>query len=348
MSKIWTKEKIAVLQTYLEIGMTYEEIAIKMDKSIDSVDHAIRRYKLRKYKPVKVTKADVNKDSTVTTLGNLDDKFFEDSKRKAKLKWNVKKSTIKAKEGRAFQSYIVVTDMHVPEHNMIPVKALLYMMDDIKFDGIINLGDYMDMACISHWNKQKKLTSEGMKLKEDYIVGNAVLDEFDKRLPVDADKHFMFGNHEDWYNQFIENNPMLEGMLNPKDELQLEKRGYTVYENYNDIFSIGRLNFTHGIYCGMHYVKKHIDELKTNVMFGHLHSQRERYASSPAKQLAISGYALGCLCDMSPDYMKGKPNKWTHGFAVVNFFEDGTFDVDLKRIVNGRFVYHGKIYDGNK
>ena len=98
----------------------------------------------------------------------------------------------------------------------------------------------------------------------------------------------------------------------------------------------------------MHYVKKHIDECKTNIMFGHLHSGRERFESSPAKQLAIAGYAVHCLCDMAPDYMKNRPNKWTHGFAIVHFFEDGSFDVDLKRIVNGRFVYNSKIYDGNK
>ena len=46
--------------------------------------------------------------------------------------------------------------------------------------------------------------------------------------------------------------------------------------------------------------------------------------------------------------LKNKPNKWTHGFAVVHFFPNGDFDVDLKRIVRGRFVYNGKLYDGNK
>ena len=348
MAKVWTKELLAVLQTYLEMGMTYEEIAVKMDKSIDSIDHTIRRYKLRKNRPVKASKEVAKQEHTVSTLEKLDDKYFEDSKRKAKLKWNVKRSKIKAKEGKAFQSYLVTADYHVPEQNMIPIKAILYMMDDIKFDGMVNLGDYMDLGCISHWNKTKKLTSEGMKLKEDYIVGNAVLDEFDKRLPVDCDKHFVYGNHEDWYNQFIEYNPMLEGMLSPKTELHLEERGYKVYKKINEIFQIGRLSFTHGIYCGLHYVKKHVDECKTNIMFGHLHSGRCRFESSPAKQLSIAGYAVGCLCDMSPAYMKNKPNKWTHGFAVVNFFEDGSFDVDLKRIVKGKFVYNGKIYDGNR
>lgn len=239
-------------------------------------------------------------------------------------------------------------DEHIPEHNMTAIKSILYMMDDIKFDGLVRIGDFMDFGCISHWNKTKQLTSEGMKLKEDYIVGNAILDEFDKRLPDGCDKHFMFGNHEDWYYQFIENNPSLEGMLHPTQELHLEERGYKVHEHYNDIFRIGQLNFTHGIYTGMHYVKKHIDELKTNVLFGHLHSQRERYESSPAKQLSIGGYALGCLCSMSPGYMKGRPNKWTNGFGVIYFYPNGDFEVRLIRIIKGKFIFDGKVYDGNR
>lgn len=1007
MAKIWTKEKIAVIQTYLEMGITYEEIAIKMDKSVDSIDHAIRRYKLKKYKQTKENKAiskhDDKQEKSIIALSNLDDKNFDDYKKKAKLKWNVKKSTIKPKEGRAFQSYIVIGDVHVPEHNMVPIKAILHMMDDVKFDGMINLGDFCysedtevltpngwkkfyelrqdeeilsydrdkkeakyrkpvkyqefdytgklinfvskkidllvspehkmlykvgnkekvakawelackkevfslpvaanfnnnlmggnsvynktlkrnlkipiamirligwiitegwlekignykrvatsqsvkvnlnkckmidkcikdlkfnpttyinkygvktwrfnkedtkkilpffetedvhqisrdllnlskkelnelfkvmmlgdgsvhkhtksktyattnkrlmeqfcelahklnystsvskikkreirhktcytifmgkapwskvqqintvnykgkiydvslfgagrggwifirrnnkimisgncDLGCISHWNKTKKLTSEGMKLKEDYIIGNAILDEFDKRLPADCDKHFMYGNHEciddktelltkrgwitykdikksdkvysfnpdtecgewvniehvlikpftgmlnrinsnvidllatddhkifsknrltnkyeyvkmselgkkrylipvngnsknkkdhditdemlkaigwiltdgsinargyifvyqseekahmvrkalsdinvkfteaskdrdikeicgvplktvqrqytfyvvakdsrkllkildrgkqlptwvsklsnrqfevllqslidgdgsrhisspetslmlygkkpfleevqlqcithnvcaslstyrekqyrlnitkrlffnfenvggkitkeyyngdvwdltvpnhnfmirrngkchftgnSWVYDFLELNPMLEGMLLPINELHLKERGYQVYEHYNEIFRIGKLNFTHGIYCGLHYVKKHIDECKTNIIFAHLHSQRERYEASPAKQLSIAGYAIGCLCSMSPDYMKKRPNKWTNGFAVVNFYADGNFDVQLIRIVYGKFIFNGKIYDGNK
>jgi len=666
--KTWTKEKLEVLKAYLESGLSYEEIASKIAKSVDSVDHAIRRYKLKKFKPATVSKVDVVQIQKEDTLEKLDDKYFENLKKKAKISWDIKKTKVKANNKKPFQTYLAIGDEHIPEHNMTAIKSILYMMDDIKFDGIVRIGDFMDFGCISHWNKTKKLTTEGMKLKEDYIIGNAILDEFDKRLPEGCDKHFMYGNHEclddktelltkrgwinykdirkndkvlsfnpnkekgqwvnidhilikpfsgflnrinstvidllatndhklfvknrltnkyeyvkinelskkrylipvqadmdykginisndmlrlvswiltdgsinkrgyisiyqseakaykvrnllnklnisfgeygrnrdikeicnvalktvqkqytfairaedsrkllkildrqkklptwvnrlskkqfrvfldgliegdgsrhksspetslmlygkqnfleevqlqcilhdvcaslstyretqhrlnityrkffnfeykgnnitkeyyngdiwdltvpnhnfmirrggkchftgnSWYYDFIENNPSLEGMLNPKDELHLEERGYKVYEHYNDIFRIGQLNFTHGIYTGMHYVKKHIDELKTNVLFGHLHGQRERYESSPAKQLSIGGYALGCLCSMSPGYMKGRPNKWTNGFAVVYFYPNGDFEVRLIRIIKGKFIFDGTVYDGNK
>ena len=347
MAKVWTETKIEKLKTYLECGLTYQEISAKFKTTVKAIEKVVYNNSLSKFRQARPKKeAKVVIDPTVDVLQQLDDKYYQDLKDKTKTKWNIKKSKAK-KSDKPFQSYLVIGDVHVPEHNMVAVKSILHLMDDVKFDGFINLGDFMDLGCISHWNKSKRLTSEGMKLKEDYIIGNAILDEFDKRLPKNCDKHYLFGNHEDWYNQFIEYNPMLEGMLDPYNELHLEDRGYNVIKVYNNSLKIGQLTFKHGQYTGMHYVKKHLDMSHTNVMFGHLHSARMRFESSDCKELSLAGYCLGCLCDMAPSYMKNMPNKWTHGFAVVHFFENGDFDVDLKRIVHGKFVYNGKVYNGN-
>ncbi len=72
-----------------------------------------------------------------------------------------------------------------------------------------------------------------------------------------------------------------------------------------------------------------------------------RFENSPAKEIAIAGYCLGCLCNMNPLFMKDRAHKWSHGFAVLYIYENGFFDIDLKRIVDGRFVYNNKMYDGN-
>ena len=222
-------------------------------------------------------------------------------------------------------------------------------MDDISFDGFIILGDYMDMSPISHWLKHKRKTLENKRMLTDYIEGNKLLDEFDKRLPKSCDKRFFYGNHEDWYYQLIEEYPALEGLLEPKIELKLEERGYKVYDKINHIERIGRLSFTHGIYHQQNFVKKHIDELKTNVIIGHLHTPRMRFASSPAREIAISGYSIGCLSDLAPAYQKNRPNSWVHGFGVVYFYDNGGyFDVDIKRIVKGKFIFNDKLYNGNK
>jgi len=214
------------------------------------------------------------------------------------------------------------------------------------------LGDYMDMTPISHWlqDKGKNKSLENKRMKQDYIEGNKLLDEFDKRLPKNCDKRFFYGNHERFYYDLIEKYPALEGLLEPKEELHLKEREYKVYDTINHVERIGRLSFCHGMYHTQNFVKAHIDKFMTNVIHADMHSPRFRVVSSPAKKIAIVGYCIGCLSDLNPDYMKNRPNAWAHGFGIVYFYKNtpGYFDVDLKRIVEGKFVFNNKLYDGAK
>ena len=264
------------------------------------------------------------------------------------IDWKIPKPTRNKGKEKPFKSYMIIADSHVPYVNTSAMKVALSITKDINPEGFIILGDFMDMEPISHWLKNKKRTLENKRMKDDYIEGNKLLDKFDSILSKECDKRFFYGNHEDWYFQLIEEMPALEGLLEPKVELKLEERGYKVYDEINHIERIGRLCFTHGIYHNQNYVKSHIDKFQTNVLHADMHSPRFRCSESPARDIALVGYCLGCLCDLAPAYGKNRPNKWSHGFAVVHFFKNGYFDVDIKRIVQGRCIYNGKLYDGNK
>ncbi len=267
------------------------------------------------------------------------------------LKWTVAKSTKKLDKGdKSFKTYLVLADTHIPYVNQAAMNSVLKLMDDVKFDGFVFLGDAMDMTPISHWLQDKKQNKslENKRMKDDYVEGNKLLDEFDKRLPQGCDKRFFYGNHERFYYDLVEKFPALEGMFEPKEELHLKKRGYTIYDDINHIEKIGRLNFVHGMYHTANFTKAHIDKFMTNVMHADLHSPRFRLAPSPAREIAIAGYCVGCVCDLNPDFMRNKPNRWAHGFGIVYFYENGFFDADIKRIVKGKFIYNNKLYDGNK
>ena len=344
----WTTDKINTLRDlWVNPDYSISDIATELKTTYDAVKHALRRYSLTHYRKVKKDKA--SSSSTQKMFEDIDPIVLEKLKKECTLNWKIQKG--KKKTGKALNGwtkYMVIADVHAPKHNETVVKPILNLMNDEPFDGLINLGDFVDMEPISHWTKNKRKTLEGRRLLEDYVVANVLLDEFDKRLPKNAPKHYFWGNHEDWYNQFIEELPALEGFADPTRELKLIERGYNVYP-YNHIEQFGRLSITHGIYVSSDSTKKHIDELKTNIMFGHTHTQCEKYACSEARTLAMGGYNLGCLCDMAPDYMRGRPHKWTHGFAIL-YVENktGYFFVDLKRIVDGRFIHNNKLYDGNK
>lgn len=310
-------------------------------------ERTVSRYaqRLRKKNKIRTRKTFQTEDKL--GLDKLDNFDEEKQKKLAVSQWDIPKGVNKKKKNDEFKIYLYTADQHVPDHNIPANRALMKLMDDIKFDGFRIVGDFMDLAPISHWNEHKRKTLETKRLKQDYITGNILLDEYDKRLPKNCDKAYLYGNHELWVEMLIEKLPVLEGMLDPADELHMKQRGYTVYKNINHIEKIGRLAVTHGVYCNVHAVKSHIDSFKTNVLFFHTHRIGSRSSSSPAKELAVIGYNGGCLCDKNPDYMKNKPSAWSHGFTIGYHMPNGYFFVQNIRIVKGRFIYNGKLYDGN-
>lgn len=320
-------------------GKSSYEIGLIVDKSERTIQRIEQRLRLK-------GKLDLRKQLPISKTVSTVSSELQEIK---PLNWTIAKTKKKpSKIEKSFTTYLVTADQHIPYINAPAVKSVFQLMGDINLDGFIILGDFLDMSPISHWLKNKRKTLENKRMITDYMEGNKVLDEFDKRLPKDCDKRFFYGNHEDWYYQLIEEYPALDGLLDPKIELKLKERGYTVYDKLNHIERIGKLSFTHGMYHSQNYVKKHIDEFKTNIIFAHLHSPRERFSNSPAKEIAIAGYAIGCLSDLAPSYQKNRPNSWTHGFALVYFYDNGYFDVDLKRIVKGKFIFNNKLYDGNE
>jgi len=334
------QERLPQLKILADYGMTPIEIAKVFDESPAGAERALQRYGIKRKK----------KKASVNIYEKLSQKEIDKLRASLALDFKIKTTNLKkSRKKNSFKTIIACADHHVPYQNVPANRAMLYLMEDIKPDGLYIIGDYVDMEPISHWlqDKGKRRTLENKRMQQDYIVGNSLLDEYDKRLPKGADKRFWYGNHERFYYDLIEKIPALENMLNPTIELKLRERGYTVYEDINHIERVGRLSICHGMYAGVNYVKKHIDEFKTNVLFGHLHSPRMRLACSPAREIAIAGYCLGTMGDLNPQFMQNRPNKWQHGFAVVHFFDNGYFDVQMIRLVKGRFVFNDKLYDGN-
>lgn len=262
-------------------------------------------------------------------------------------KWHLPISKVR-KANRNFETWLVFADTHIPHQNKPTINVLLKLCEDINPDGLAILGDFMDLSCISHWNKSKPARVEGKRLIEDYAEGNAILDEFDRRLAKNTKKIFLYGNHERFYNDMTEEFPVLTGLGEPSVCLKLAERGFKIYAKQNEIVKLGKLSMCHGMYTGDTAVKKHVQAFMTNVLFGHVHSQAEFCAPSPAKDISIYGASLGCTCDMNPDYLQNSPHKWTHGFAVVYVYDREYFDVDLKRVINGKVIFNDKLYDGNR
>ena len=341
---IWDSVSLKALQNRIDSGKNYRQIATEFQTTASAVEAAVRRHGL---KGMNAVQAEANPQLDRINLEGCEEENFEEIKEKCKLQWSVPKTSVPANKNKDFKSFLILGDHHVPEHDVVAHKAVFNLMDDYKFDGFIELGDFMDFSCISHWNKGKNKTLEGKRLKNDYIAGNSVLDEIDKRLPKNAEKHFFKGNHCKWVDQMVDELPALEGLFDVDSALHLKERNYKVYD-YNEIIGFGKLKITHGIYAGSNPAKTHVMKTLSNILVGHCHSPEMVLVHSPAKEVSVVGYVNGAMCGMAPDYMKNKPHNWSLGFAVLYLFPDGGFDVALVRIVKNRFVFNGKVYSGAK
>jgi hypothetical protein len=77
--------------------------------------------------------------------------------------------------------------------------------------------------------------------------------------------------------------------------------------------------------------------LKTNCIINHFHktSSSSQRVYGPEDSTTIRGYSLGCLCELTPEYLE--INEWTHGFAILkrngNLVQVSNYKIEGNQIV---------------
>lgn len=246
---------------------------------------------------------------------------------------------------------LVQPDTHVPEHDEIAVNAFLKFADFYQPHGYINLGDFMEMGSVSHWDPKD---AKPRRFTPEVKTAKSLLARTDRALgPQCIYKRFLIGNHEDWLEQYLVNriSEVYDGIeevgvnLRVQDFLGLKDLGYRVIP-LNEILRLGDLHFIHGFYTNIHHAKKHLDVFGCNLMYGHLHDvQSHSGVSVKGVHEAIS---IGCLRMLNAPFMRGKPNNWSHCFGIVEYRIDGSYTRYTPIIVNGRFSFGGRTFDGRE
>ena len=186
-------------------------------------------------------------------------------------------------------------------------------------------------------------------LNQDVKDVNEGMDQIDESLDKVGckTKHFIQGNHELWLDQFVDEHPYLP-QYKPQNCLNLKDRGYK-YHKCGKFLKVGKLNFYHGhLYGGQYHTANHLRKLGANVMYGHWHDIQQMSATHIDGQK--SAWSIGCLKDMareSNEWLGGRGHNWSHGFAIVDFFQKGFFTVHLMQIINGVTSLYGEKIDGN-
>ena len=241
------------------------------------------------------------------------------------------------------RSYLLIGCLHVPFHNKYIMDGIYKLMDCRQFDGIIIGGDFLDMGALSSYEKHK-INKTGITLEDEYFAGNLVLDELELRLPKDAEKVFMFGNHEDRYYRWLADvdNSKYGDLINPIKALRLDKRKWNVYNNYKqDFHKLGSLYVSHGSFYNIHVAKKMLDTWRRNTICWHTHRVQIH------REGDFCSYVGGFLGNATSDafnYMDiAQKQKWGNAFIIVNLVGNRHY-VEMINCVGNGFVYAGTKY----
>ena len=92
---------------------------------------------------------------------------------------------------------------------------------------------------------------------------------------------------------------------------------------------------------GIAHARTHALQLGCNIIYGHTHdSQKAVITHISGSHMA---YSMGCLTDMTKDYLKGRPTNWTHNVGIVDILSNGNFNLVVLDINDGITTYNGKV-----
>ena len=136
-----------------------------------------------------------------------------------------------------------------------------------------------------------------------------------------------------------------EDKFGVEDNIDLKKYRMTLVPE-NHTINFGHLYFTHSTYFNDLHSKKSAQNYRKCIIYGHTHDIQEYMMHSPIdSHEKILAKSIGCLCNLNPSYLEGKPNKWVNAFNVAYIRTDGTFNDYTVVITKGRFTApNGRVY----
>lgn len=247
---------------------------------------------------------------------------------------------------------VAVYDLHYPQYHKPTVNAVLDFVGDNKPDVFIFGGDQFHFDCISHHTKHTPIFRTRRSYLND-IEGfdRLILTPLEAKLGAKCEKVWIIGNHEDWEQDLVNEQPELEGAIGHVRLLRLVERGWTIIP-LGHAYKLGKLNVIHGEtltgignQAGMYPSRKAVELYAGNVLAGHTHAPQSFTKVSPVEHTnKWQGYISPIAGAVNPSYLRNRPTAWLNGFNIIEVIDNKQFHYVPVIIVNGMFSYGGKIY----
>jgi predicted phosphodiesterase len=240
---------------------------------------------------------------------------------------------------RTYKKILLISDLHIPFHDVGCIETILKFGKKYKPDCIIILGDLIDCYKLSKYQPDPR----NRDFNDEIIMVNIFFKTLRKLFPT-IKILYQIGNHEQRYiNIFKTKAPELLNIehFNFSNLLNLSKYKINLIDS-GSMIDAGKITLDHGLNIfgrctgGKHPGYKMVQLIKSNVATGHFHRSDE-YIERGLKTSMIGGWSIGCCCTLEPHYLP-VTNNHNHGFATINFEKNGNFNFNNYKILNGKIL----------
>lgn len=230
------------------------------------------------------------------------------------------------------KKFVCLSDIHYPYHDEKALSLVKEFLDDFQADILVLNGDIADFPTISKYAPRRLEAMKEIQFQDQLDTAVDGIEELRDYADV---AHFIEGNHEDRLQAYLGSKAKeLASLkaLNFENLLELDRLQYS-HTNYgNGVWLNSKLFVYHGQYVGVNWTDKERMAAGASTITGHQHQQRVTYHRDRSR--AYKNIGQGCLCQMTPPYLRTPPN-WQQGFVYGYIFDDDKFRVIETEIVRG-------------
>ncbi len=242
----------------------------------------------------------------------------------------------------ATRKIALIPDIHAPRHDKQAWRLVIDALKDWKPDVVIQLGDLIDLACVSSYSKHPAKT---MSLAQEVKSAQKVVADI---ASIGAPQVVVtLGNHSVRAEKYlVQNAPDFLPFFQIDKVLGMHRPGWTVVP-YKSTYVIGQLRVTHDVgRAGCNAARQSVIDVGDNIVFGHTHRMQVHYQGTQAGKRHV-GATLGWLGNSNHiDYMHRDMVRrdWQLGFGVAHMLPDGRFWLQAIPIVKNTCIIDGRVY----
>lgn len=244
---------------------------------------------------------------------------------------------------------LVIPDAHVdPDQSLTRFEKLGQLIVDRKPDRIITMGDFVSLQSLSAWDLNKSGLMEQRRYYLDIEAGKTAIQlmlnplyELQDRQRKNKDKLyrprlvFVYGNHEDRLNRYMETRPELKGHLDLTKDLCLNGSGFTDIVPYREYIYFDGVGFTHAPMnaanqpiSGRYAIHRAAEIMNSSLVFAHLHRKEAvnfyRHGAANINQV----FCAGAFFEHTDEYASGGLNCYHRSCHILNHWAEYRFDVE--------------------